>query len=74
MSSVFTNLLALLLRSFVSKGYDQALLDSTEFILLKDSLIYNFVGKIDFKNSLAVTLDLSNSKIDENSYVGCDPT
>lgn len=49
------------------------MLETTEFILIKDSLIYNYVGKIDFKNSLAVTFDLSKAIVDEESYIGCDP-
>lgn len=50
------------------------LLSKLNFILLKDSLIYNFVNKYDLKYSQVITLDLSAAKIDKESYTGCDPT
>ncbi|KAL4457081.1 hypothetical protein ABPG74_014719 [Tetrahymena malaccensis] len=68
----FTNLLALVLRLAEQKGIKN-ILPNLKFILLKDSLIYNFANKYDLKNSLVLSVDLSSAKIDAESYTGCDP-
>lgn len=69
----FTHLLALILSFAHSKGLNN-ILSKLNFILLKDSLIYNFINKYDLKNSLVLTVDLSAAKIDRESYTGCDAT
>lgn len=71
-SSIISNLLAVLLKQFAKTNKDA--LRAVKVILLKDPLIHNFHGKFDMKLSQVVVLDLSSAEIDEDSFVGCDPS